>query len=508
MVNRSGAEVFSRLRMDAAAARAEANGAAAAARQVRDHADALGRERLQTLRELAAMQLPELNDATAGQTMPELVAEMQAFERQRQQRAADVAQQMAAIERAAAERSQQLHTVTGELDALVARRDALLAEVGKQLAADPQYPALSAAATQAEVRLARDVARAEELRREAKQKLPDYEGSRLFQYLWRREFGTPQYRSQGFVARTDRRLAEFIGYTAAAASYRFLRTTPELVRLEVERRTDEVKTLRQRLEAMEDRVEQQLGLPTVVQDVERRITIRDELVKAATEAGQQLAGLHQRLRDEVGSRGTFHAQAVQRLASLLARFESAALERHASSTPDPRDDRLVAALRTCTEELAKVGREAETLEAEALRRDAIADGLEDVLLRFRQRDFDAGRSEFDDLDLERVLREARGGGLPAEHLWGILQSTQRFRMPPVVHHGQRTGDLLAGIGLALEVASIFTGGGSHGGSRRSSSRSSSGGFSSGGGFGSGGGGFSSGSGFGGGGGGFSSGRGF
>ncbi|MBZ0153205.1 MAG: hypothetical protein K8J09_16905, partial [Planctomycetes bacterium] len=69
-------------------------------------------------------------------------------------------------------------------------------------------------------------------------------------------------------------------------------------------------------------------------------------------------------------------------------------------------------------------------------------------------------------------------------------------------HEARSNDLLAGIGLALDLASVLTGG------RSRRSRGGFGGFSSGGGFCGGGGGFSSGRGFGGGGGGFSSGRGF
>ena len=506
MVSFGGGELLLRLQREAGVARGEANAAAAAAQNARNHVDALSRERLQTLRDLAATQLPELSGTTAGQTMPELVAEMQEFERQRQQRADQLASQLAAATRTLAERNQRLASLTAELDAAVARRDALLAEVGKQLAADAQYSAMSTAAAQAEVRLARDVARADELRREAKQKLPDYEGSRLFQYLWRRAFGTAEYASRGFVARADRRLAEFIGYTAAAASYRFLQTTPKLVQLEVERRTAEVRDLRGQLEEREARSGAAVGLPAAEQEVERRIAEREALVADVAAATREIAGLHQRARDEAGGRGSFHEQALQRLTGFLAHVEASRLEQHARATPDPRDDQLVAALRQVTAELARVTAEANQLDAAAVRADAIADNLEDVLVRYRRADFDAGRSEFEGLAVEPLLRDARAGSLPAEHLWQVLQSRQRFRRPPPVHHGDRTGDLLAGIGLALEVASIFTGGSS--GSRRSSSSSRGGGFSSGGGFG-GGGGFSSGRGFGGGSsGGFSSGRGF
>ncbi|MCC7398187.1 MAG: hypothetical protein IT455_14055 [Planctomycetes bacterium] len=502
MVSHGGAEVSARLQHEAAAARAVAAGAAAAAQRVLGRMQALDAERMQTLRELALTQLPELNGATAGQTMPELVAEMQRFERQRQQRATELAASLEAASRRAAAQETALQQVGARLDAALAHRDGLLAEVGRRLAGDAAYAAACSEATQAEVRLARDTARAEELRHEAKQKLPDYEHSRLFQYLWRREFGTPQYRSRGFVARVDRRLAEYIGFAAAAASYRFLLTTPKLVALEVERRTAEVRQLRARIEAAEQTVEDAVGAPAAEQEVERLAAERARAADDLAATTREVAALRQRSHDEAGSRGAFHAEALQRLTGFLARAEAVKLEHHARATPDARDDQLVATLRQLTAELGDVGAEAAALEAEAARTDAVADGLEDLLVRYRHAGFDSGRSEFEDLEVEPLLRDARDGRVSATDLWQRLQAKQRFRRPPSVHHEARSNDLLAGIGLALDLASVLTGG------RSRRSRGGFGGFSSGGGFGGGGGGFSSGRGFGGGGGGFSSGRGF
>jgi len=475
----SGSQVFDQMRDAATAARREADAAAAAARVVHDRLDALGQQRLATLQQLATTQLPELNVATAGGTMPELVAEMQQFEQRRQQRAAELAAALAGHERTMAVRSAELASHTADLDCVVARRDALLADIQRRLAADGDYTALSAQTTQVEVKLARDAERANELRAEAKAKLPPYEKSALFRYLWRRGFGTPEYVWTGFTARMDRRLAEFVGYGRAVASYRFLKTTPELVRLAVERRTAEVEALRERLQAREDAVEAEFGLPAVQEDVDRRVAERERLVAAIEALQREITGVHQAIRDEVGSRGTFHDQALRRLTEFLARAETGVLERHARSTPGPEDDRLVAALRDGGAELARLGAEVGPLDREAHRRDAIADGLEDLLVRFRRAEYDAGRSEFEALDLDRLLADARTGGLPAEDLWRALRSCQRFRPPPLARHADRSDKVLSGVGLALQVASVLANV-----AISSSRRSSGGGFSIGGGFGS------------------------
>ena len=237
----------------------------------------------------------------------------------------------------------------------------------------------------------------------------------------------------------------------------------------------------------------------------------------------KVVGVHAAMRDEAGARGAFHQQALERLLAFLARAETASLERRARQTPDPRDDQLVAELRTCTEALQRAAAEAPPLEQQAQRRDAIADELENLLLLFRRADFDAGRSEFVDVDLDRMRGEIISGALPATDVWQLLRSRQRFREPPVVHHSHRTTNVLQGIGLALQVASVIAdvaGAASRSSSRSSSSSSSGssrgrsgGGFGTGGSFGGGGGGFSTGRSFGGGssgssGGGFSTGRSF
>ncbi|MFY9341099.1 MAG: hypothetical protein WAT39_01330 [Planctomycetota bacterium] len=505
-----GNQVFQSLQEAARAARRDSDAAAAVAGRMRDHIDALGRERGQTLRELAALQLPELNAATAGAAIPELAPEIAAFEQRRSARAAELQQQLAAHERTMAARSEALARATAELDKVVARRDELLGEVALKLAVDPAHGPLAASATQAEVRLARDVARRDELAAEAKRKLPPYESSRLFQYLWRRNFGTPEYTASGFTARMDRRLAGFLGYAGAVGSYRFLKSMPEMVRLEVERRTAEVASLRQKLAAMEDAIEAALGVPAVQADLDARVTARDQEVKALEQLRTTIAATHQALRDEAGSRGRFHGEAVQRLTDWLARVESKVLEKHAAATPDPKDDQLVAALRACTRDLDALIKDAAPREQEAVRLDRIADGLEDVVGRFRGADFDAGRSEFSHFDVDGMLRDVRSGSLDANDLWQAMRANQRFRPSPMVRHQDRSGSVLGGIGLALQVAGVLAdviGSGSRRSGGGFGSGRSGGGFSSGGGFGGGGGGFSSGRGFGGGGG-FTSGKGF
>jgi hypothetical protein len=443
----AGSDVLRVLSRAATTARRGADDAEAAASRARDHVDALSRERMQTLRDLARTQLPELSAATAGASMPEIAAEIQQLEQQRDARAQQLAQKLAEHEQAMAAAKQLASQRTADLDRVVARRDELLQQAAAQLAQKPEYVHLSEETTQAEVRLARDIERRDELQKEAKEKLPPYERSRLFQYLWRRKFGTPEYGSRGFVARCDRRLANYIRYSESVASYKFLQATPEIVRLEVERRQAEVTGLRERVDGMERATQAEVGVPAVQAEVDRLLGERDVAVQRIDQVRQLIAQVHAAVRDEVSGQGVFHARAIERLTAFLSETETTLLARRAQETPDPKDDQLVAALKACTAELQRVGRDSPPLAEEAVRRDTIADALESVLVRFRQAEYDGGRSEFHGLDLDRLVDAVGQGSMSAESLWQQLRASQRFRQPPVVYHQQRTNDVLTGVGL-------------------------------------------------------------
>jgi len=529
-----GWQVFARLRNATAEARAAAFAAESTAKGARDALAALAAERLTTLRELARHRLPELNADTAARAIPEFADELQAIERQRKARAdellADLERSQQEIEQATGE----LAELTTQLDGVAAHRDDLMRQVEARLQQDLNYAPLAAQAEQAEVRVARDVVRLEELQAEAKEKLPPYEASTLFMYLWRRGFGTADYASGGFVRRMDRRLARFLDYERKVVGYRFLKTTPELVADEVERRGEEAAALTERVESMETAVENDLGVPAVLAHGAELGEQREQRLQALDELQRRIAGLHDSLHEEVGGRGDYHRQALEQLTGFFGRAEALTLERLARSTPDPADDVLVEELRGHAQELMRRSAEVPGIEEHAHRLERRADDYDVLMRRFQRAEFDSGRSRFDDDDAERALARFAAGEGDVDDTWDALCHAQHFEPPPIVRHRHRTNRTLHGVGIALDVlgavASVVgsgrrRGGGGFGGgfggfggsgSGGSSSGGSFGGFSSGGsssgggfgGFGGGGGGFSSGGGFGGGGGGFTSGSGF
>ncbi len=82
--------------------------------------------------------------------------------------------------------------------------------------------------------------------REAAEKLPQYDRSRLFRYLHDRGFGTSEYQAAGWVKSLDRWVADLIDFPNARNGYEFLKKAPGLVAAEVARRRDQFAELRRR----------------------------------------------------------------------------------------------------------------------------------------------------------------------------------------------------------------------------------------------------------------------
>lgn len=62
------------------------------------------------------------------------------------------------------------------------------------------------------------------------EKRKPYEADPLFMYLWRRRFGTDDYRAGGLVRYLDRKVAHLIGFENARVNYAMLMELPERLR--------------------------------------------------------------------------------------------------------------------------------------------------------------------------------------------------------------------------------------------------------------------------------------
>ena len=86
----------------------------------------------------------------------------------------------------------------------------------------------------------------------------------MFQYLYRRGYGTSDYAARGTIRSLDKWVSDLIDFPKARYGYDYLKTTLKLMAEEVARRQAEFRKQMEQVEAIEDRYQDEVGLTQVM----------------------------------------------------------------------------------------------------------------------------------------------------------------------------------------------------------------------------------------------------
>jgi chromosome segregation ATPase len=382
----------------------------------------------EALLELARHFLPEMSRPAIASTFEGIRGDLSAILARQEARRKELHSQREAAERDAREHDAQIDEVTRALNAKVAERERLEARVAETLKGNDDFQQRSKLALQAEQQLHRNEQRVAEIQREAAEKLPAFENSRLFTYLYGRGYGTLDYQAKGLTLELDRWVAGLIRFGEARAGYEFLKSTPALVAAEVDRRRARFNELMQQVEAVQREEADKAGLTAVLKEGEELGRRRDELVAQAEQLRLTSQALQKDLDDLDRRQNSFYAEAIERFRAFLGETKLALIEQHARRTPEPEDDAIVAQIGTLNDQIAELKSRLADLAERRRDSERVRDGLERVVQRYRQANFDSQRSYFPDcFDTHRHLDEYLNGDRNAETLWSSLRSAQQFR---------------------------------------------------------------------------------
>jgi hypothetical protein len=382
----------------------------------------------EALLELARHFLPEITRPAIQSTFEGIRGDLTAILARKESRQRDLRDRLSAAEDAARRLDAETDAVTARLNAKVAGRAALEAKVAETLKADADFQGRSKLALDAEQRLHRDELRVAEVQKEAAEKLPRYDRSKVFLYLYGRKFATPEYRGEGLVKSLDRWVAGLIKFTDARAGYDFLKRTPDLVAAEVARRRDTFHELMAQVAALQKEAADKAGLTAVLTEGDALGTQRDALVAQRDDLRKQAQILQQGLGELDRSQNAFYAEAVERFRAFLADTKLALIERRAKQTPEPDDDAIVAEVGRLDGRLDEIKPRLVELADRRQAADRAREGIERVIGRYRKANFDSDRSYFEDpFDPSRALADFDAGRSDANALWETLDAAQRFR---------------------------------------------------------------------------------
>jgi hypothetical protein len=381
----------------------------------------------QALLDLARHYLPEMSAQAVERSFHEVRRDLEDLLLRQQRRQRDLQTQLDAALDQRQQMETQLEQITAELNALVTRREELQTQLADQLLADAEFQQLSQRAFAAEEELKRNEERVAESKKEAKEKLPAYERSSFFQYLHKRNYGTPKYACRGMTKRLDGWLARMIDYPRARHSYDFLRLTPELMAAEVERRRDEFVGLMEQIEAIEDDRSDKIGLTDVLSQGTECGKKRDELMTKIELEQQRRAQIEQDVQALEREGNEFHAQGIERLQKFLGAMEESALEARTRQTAERTDDELFAEVSWLNKQLQEARDNGQQLFAERAAWEEKLAGLDYIVRRFHLSEYDSQRSMFpDSFDPRPHVERYLHGEINREGLWESLSELQRF----------------------------------------------------------------------------------
>lgn len=438
----AGSTVLQQLRSSLAVARSNLDQLRQHSRQVELELTRLVAERGQAINQLAQHYLPNVSAQTIqnlfGNVQIDLADILQRktdYRRQLEQKVASLGQFVDQSEAKVAHIDEQLKT-------LGVRRKDLETAVAKKLADDPEFQKLTKLSLDIEKELQRHEQRVHDLEHEAHDKLPAYEHSALFQYLYQRKWGTAAYNYKGMTKQWDRWVADLIGYPRAARSYEFLLRTPQLVAQEVAKRRADFDELMTQIEAHRDQAAVDLGLKAAIEQEKSAEVQRSELSQKRAQSEQELSQAHQKLNELDFPTSEFYAEAVSRVRDYLARTQTTVLQARARRTPERIDDDLVARIAMLGDEITNLRPEQELTSKTVQTTGDRADGLDRIIQRFVAGNFDAGRSLFDDrFDGRQWADHYLAGKIDEGTLWQQISSQQSWAPTIVSQTGGTMSDI-------------------------------------------------------------------
>ncbi|MFH1248914.1 MAG: hypothetical protein V1660_02075 [archaeon] len=474
-MTKSGSTIYKNIKEKIAEAEKEHEGFSKSVYGYETEIESLTAERENCYTHLATVYLPEMTTQCVKNTLKEVQGDVQKIFKAKQERRTELEDSMQSSMKKKKSLESKLEDVTEQLNQKAAERDKLKSEVFKELGSNKDYVNLSSEVKQSANTLEKNQKRLGEFKAETKEKLPAYDKNSLFTYLLNRKFDTPDYTGGAIGKIFDRAVSNVINYREMKKNYDFLRSMPQLMNIEFDKRKEEFESLSKKVGNIEKESADLHGLTAV-------ITAGNETGKSREAVMAEMAkldALYRQYSEERKSidntKDAYHQEAIKKLKGYLKGDDLKELKDMARATKGTEDDKLVQRIEDVDISIREL--KDKSKEAKA-KRDSMQNKLDDLKSiqgKYTKKDYDSGRSYFDDdFDINALLTGYILGRYSGDHCWGQIEDHQHTRRESSYDSDSHYGGGHSG------------GGGSDGGF-------GGGGFSSGGGFG--GGGFSTGGGF-------------
>lgn len=422
---------------------------------------------------LAINYLPELVAEAIQSTLREVREDVEEIFGKKQERRKEIEKLMSENRAFNSKLESRVDGLTGQIEQKAKERDKTVKEIESSLSKIVNYTETDTEAKKAEARLQQNKQRIAEVEEEAKNKLPAFEGNKIFNYLLRAGYGTSQYEGNGLRKRLDSWVAEKVNFAKNKECYDFLKSMPELMKQEVARRQEELDSVVKKLQGIEAEEEKKYSLPEIVAQAKKLLEQRQELIAQDQQQDKLYAYLIQERQEMDSQKDPYHIKAVQTLKSFLKGEQITNLKARARQTKGTEDDNLVNRIEEIDAEIRQLKDKAKDVREQ---RDSLGTKLDDIRNienRFRTKDYEGSYSHFSDgFDIVPLIAAYMVGRMSAGDINSKIDSSQHTSTPS--YHSS--------YDYSSSSSSHSSSGGFGGGSFSSGGGISSGSFSSGHGF--------------------------
>lgn len=425
-----GTEIVRRIADFAASINGSEKDARARAMEVSTEIEKLLADQTDAFRELAQHYLPRLDDDVERDGWLEMRGVLRdiMLRRDDARRQLETRLQNALTQLASAEL--QWKQLSELFSAATLKAEELAGLLTQKLISDPDLQRLSREAAEGQAKLEQATANLGDVEAEAKTKLPPYEHSRLFQYLWDSDYDTERYQRRGMSRRIDRWLSRLIDYPGAAASYRFLTSAPKMMRQVIAEQERAVAARVEEVQSRQSAAADSLGLPDVQASVSR-LKVEVERAFAAMDAAQKLSVTLKHEQAQLDSPDSiFYRDALTSFQNLLQKTERSIVAARAVDTPELQDDQVVARLRHIDEVVGQKKSQLDQHYAAAEAAEKRTARVNDLLSRCRRAQFGDPKRIFEDsYDLNARLNDLANGVVSGEAMYQEMYRIQRMDSP-------------------------------------------------------------------------------
>jgi chromosome segregation ATPase len=397
-----------------------------------DDAARLRAEQTEAYKALARLKLDELaREDVVGHLDSAEQAAMEALER-RKATLGDItdkrAELAAAMEAAGKKREEAADRLAAAVDAV----EALTENTRERLTNDSEWIDMSQRVSAAEATAAAATEKASQAEADRDEKRKPYDADPLFSYLWKRRYGTSDYRAGPLVRYGDAKVARLVDYEAARPNYYMLNEIPLRLREHANRLQQQVADITAERQALERRGLEADGIVKLEADVAEATRAHDKADAAVGELEAKLAAIDERRTGLLdGSKDETLNKAIDGLAAAIARDDLATLYKQALATETPEDERIVAKLREIEPTLARREAEAEEVRKAAVELARKRTELERSRDNFHSSGYNQPRGQFADGALiGSIITGVLAGAMSSRNLNDAFGKGFSVRQPP------------------------------------------------------------------------------